>query len=133
MKAAHSIYVASWYQNAPAVRDLHDRLLALGVTPTSSWASTARGAENLTAMSRAELVQIAIQNDRDLGNADAVIAIAGEGVGGEMFAELRLALMLSKPVYYVGQRRILSAYRPGVVLCADVDEAMAFAIAGVIR
>jgi len=125
MKWIESVYVASWFENAPVVGEVHERLLSVGLRPTSSWITVANGAaEDFALFTPERLRELAEQNDRDVGAADALLVLAARGRGGEMFAEVRLALIWQKPVYWVG-RRILSAYRHGVVLCEDIDDALA--------
>src|SRR5205085_2010907 len=70
------------------------------------------------------------RNDADLRSSDIVLVVARDGVGGEMFAEASMAIAIGKTVLWCG-RRILSAFRPGVVLVDDVDSA--FAILGDMR
>ena len=113
------VYVASNYLNAGVVRDLHDRLLSYGIQPTSSWATAARGPES---PDPAVIARAIAQNDADIERSDAMIVIATER-SGETFAEARHAIFRGIPVYWVG-RRILSAYRSGVVLCEDADDAL---------
>lgn len=67
---------------------------------------------------------MAEKNDGDLLDSHVVLVIAREAVGGEMFSELRLALVHQVPVIYLGERRVLSAYRAGVTLVEDLDAAL---------
>lgn len=115
------IYVAAPYEDAAFVRQVHTRLRERKFTPTSSWAETAKGADVLTP----EIAQTAITvNDADLRSSDAVFVIARPGAGGEMFCEIAAALMHGIRVFWVG-RKVLSAYRDGVVWCGDyVPEAL---------
>lgn len=120
-----NVYVAAPYADAPVVRALHAALAAQRLKPTSTWADKAVGTD-LAARADVDLDEARAtlaQNDADLASADAVLVLARPGVGGEMFAEIRWAIGAGIPVIWVG-RRILSAFRPGVTLCNDLDEAL---------
>ncbi len=114
------VYVAAPYIDAPLVRDVHGRMLALGIAPSSSWATAARGDESFDEDVKRRAI---VQNDNDVASSDAMLVLARDGAGGEMFCEARYALVLGQPIYWVG-RRILSAWRDGVTRCADLDEAL---------
>lgn len=117
------VYVAAPFADAHVVRDVHERLLSLGMLPTSTWATTANGEEDFSAYTPERLRDFALANDADVRRSHALLVMARAGAGGEMFSEIRIALEWGKPVFWVG-RRTLSAYRNGVVLCDDVDEAL---------
>lgn len=118
------VYVCAPFEDAGHVREhVHERLRTFGLEPSSRWAETARGAEDFAAFTPYALRAIAEANDLDLGNSQAALVLAREGTGGEMFAEARLALVMGIPVVWVG-RRTLSAWRDGVVLVDDLDEAI---------
>src|SRR4051812_47303326 len=123
------IYVAAPYEDAMAVRDVHALLRRLGFDCTSSWAENARGPEDLTSLSFEAIRSLAEQNDADVMAADLVLVRARLGAGGEMFAEARWAIEKGKRVFWVGRKRILSAYRLGVVLFDDIDDALAALVA----
>jgi hypothetical protein len=112
------LYVATAFSNAAEARAVHALVEPLGITPASLWAADANGPEDLRDLPRAKVRAIAHHNDRDLLSAHLVLVLAKEGAGGEMFVEVRLALAHRIPVLWVGERRILSAYREGV-LCVD--------------
>lgn len=118
-----SVYVAAPYADAPHVRLIHERLIAQDIRPTSTWASTALGPEDFSKATAAGLLAVAATNDADLRGSDAVLVLARDGAGGEMFAEARVALEWGRPCVWVG-RRTLSAWRRGVVLAEDVDDAL---------
>lgn len=119
------VYVAAPFEDVHVVRDLHERMHALGLVPTARWVEGVNGVENQARFTAAELRAFAERNDHDLARSHALIVLARAGGGGEMFAEMTRALILGLRVYYVGRRRILSAWRKGVVLCEDVDDALA--------
>jgi len=124
VNAALRCYVAAPYLDGTLVREqVHPRLAALGIEPTSSWCADAIGAEDFAAYGAGQLRAIAATNDADLARADVVLVIAREGAGGEMFAEARLALVMRKPVVWTG-RLILSAWRRGVVRVDSVAAAL---------
>lgn len=123
------IYVAAPYADAPMVRAVHVRLVALGLAFTSTWAEAARGAEDFSALTPEGLRAAALENNRGIDDADAMLVLARDGAGGEMFAEARYALTLGIPVLWCG-RRILSSWRDGVVICDDVDAALATLVDG---
>ena len=116
-------YVAAPYIDAGRVLDVHERLVDLGIQPTSTWARTADGPEDLSRVTEDGLRLIARANDSDLRGSHVVLVLARDGAGGEMFAEARIALEWGRPVVWVG-RRILSAYRDGVVRVEDIDDAL---------
>lgn len=116
------VYVAAPFSDAGVVRVVHDRLGTLGIVPTSRWVDQASGAEDFARFEPSRLRAIAAQNDADLRGSDALLVLARAGAGGEMFAEARVGLDWGKAVVWVG-RRILSAWRSGVVLVEDVDDA----------
>ncbi len=118
------VYVAAPYADAEQVRILHERMRAFGLKPTSAWAEQADGAEDFSLFTPADLRRFALKNDADLSSSDCVLVLSRVGAGGEMFAEARLALVEGLPVYWVG-RRTLSAWREGVTLCEDTDDALA--------
>lgn len=117
-----TVYVAAPYGDAAHVRHVHERLLSFDLVPTSRWATAAKGLEDY-GLSAAALRAAAEQNDADLRSSDFVLALARDDAGGEMFAECRIALEWDKPIVWVG-RRILSAWRSGVVIAEDLDDAV---------
>jgi hypothetical protein len=116
------VYLAAPFVDAAAVRDLDGELDALGIDVTSTWAHAASGPEALGAMPVDEVRRIALANDRELLAAHLVVALARDGAGAEMFAEVRLALAHRIPVLWVGTRRPLSAYRDGVLRVGAIAE-----------
>lgn len=118
------VYVAAPYADAPAVREVHGRMLALGsLRPTSSWAMRATGPERLESMALLDIHSAIECNDRDLADSDAMLVLARSNAGGEMFAEVARALAQDIQIVWVG-RRILSTFRPGVLIVDDLDEAL---------
>jgi hypothetical protein len=118
-----NIYFAAPYDDAPLVQRLHTRAKTMGLKPMSHWAETAHGSEQLATMPIERVRSIAWDNDVDLKSSQVVIVLAREGAGGEMFAEARLALTHEIPVIWVGDRRPLTAYRPGVIRVGGIEEA----------
>jgi transcriptional regulator with XRE-family HTH domain len=127
LPAAAHVYVAAPYADAPAVRTLHAELRRAGLLPVSRWAVGADGPEALDALPVSAVRALARQNDRDLLSAHMVIALARDGAGGEMFAEVRLALDSGIPVLWVGTRRPLTAYREGVARVLATSDAVGLA------
>lgn len=117
-------YVASPYDDAPLVREVHARLRALGVRPTSTWAEHADGPERLDEMPIDQLRAIAIRNDVALAESDIVVVLPREGRGREMYGEARLAVAFGIPLVWVGPTRCLTSYRAGVERVATLDEAL---------
>lgn len=117
------IYIAAPYAKGPAARAVVPTLWERRFDVCSTWHYVAYGPESLDAAVAASAIE---QNDRDLEEADAVLSLAYRGEGGEMFCELTRALIAGKPVYWVSMdgRDVLSAWRPGVVRCATVEEAI---------
>ena len=120
------VYLAAPFADAPQVRELDTQLDAAGIVVTSTWAHAASGPEALGALPVDEVRRVALANDRDLLGAHLVVALAREGAGAEMFAEVRLALAHRIPVVWVGARRPLSAYREGVLRVGSLDDATLF-------
>lgn len=107
---AIKVYVAAPYGRREYVRIVHDWLMEAGLEPCSSWAYS----ELPEDFSDAAVIEAAIEeNDMALEEAEAVLVLAFDGEGGEMFAEVARAIDDDVPVFWVG-RRILSAYREGV-------------------
>lgn len=119
-----NVYVAAPYADAALACALHERLAWAGFTPTSAWAENANGPEALDTLSTDEVRRMARDNDDAVHRAHVVIVLARDGAGGEMFAEARLALEYETPVIWVGTRRPLSAYRPGVLRVDTVEQAL---------
>lgn len=117
-------YVAAPFADAAFVRVVHEHLVNIGVTPTSTWAMHAYGPEDFSRFAPEELARIAEKNDADVRGSDVVLVLARDGAGGEMFAEARFAITLGRPVVWSG-RRTLSAWRRGVVRVDDLDDAIA--------
>lgn len=113
-------YVASRFAERFAVRAIHLRLRARGITPTSRWADTP---DHLADTSNPEEARAAaLMNDEDIDASDAMLVVATPELG-EHACEARYSLALSIPVVWLG-RRILSSYRPGVVRVDSLDEAI---------
>ena len=124
-----NVYVAAPYEDGAFVfQGVHERLRALGMTPTSTWAEHAIGREDFSRYTPARLREFAVRNDADLRAADVALVLARAGAGGEMFAEARVAIDWGKPVVWCG-RLILSAWRSGVVRAEDLDAALSILVA----
>lgn len=118
------VYVAAPFADGAFVREhVHERLASVGATPTSTWVHASAGPEDFSRYTIEALREAAARNDADIRRSDVVLALARDGAGGEMFAEVRYALEIGRPVLWVG-RRILSAWRVGVVRCDDLDDAL---------
>ena len=120
-----AVYVAAPFARFMDSFAVTNDLRAAGHTSTSWWihaAYTTRGVEALT--DRSAAVALAT-NDADVDRSDAMIVLAYPGEGGEMFCEMSRALARGIPVFYVGGRLVLSAFRPGVTRCASVADAIA--------
>jgi hypothetical protein len=117
-------YFAAPYIDATKVRRLHVRAHMLGITPVSSWAESAKGAEALDEIPLAEARRIVEMNDRDLASAHVVVALPRDTAGGETHCVVARALEWRIPVIWVGSPCTLSAYREGVLRVDNVIEAM---------
>lgn len=121
------VYIAApWLRWREAER-FRNALAAHHLECTSSWIDDARtcdGPESLASLEPDVVQAVAARNDADVDDAHIVVALTWPGEGGEMFAEVARALLHGRPVVWVGERRTLSAYRPGVVLAADMFEAI---------
>lgn len=118
-----SCYVAAPFAHAAEVRSIHGYLIGVGITPTSSWATTARGAEDFSKFSPEQLRRFAEQNDADLRGSDVVLIHDPFGEGRETYAEAARAILWGKPVVW-RSKVCLSQWRPGVVRVHDLDEAI---------
>lgn len=121
-------YVAAPFADAGLVRDVHARLVEHDVRPTATWAEDVVGPENLGQYTTERLRAFAAVNDSDLRASNAMLVLAREGAGGEMFAEIARALLWGIPVVWSG-RRTLSAYRRGVVLASDLEDGIRLIVA----
>lgn len=118
-------YVAAPFGDAPFVREVHARLRALGIEPTSAWAEHADGPELLEEMPLDDVRALAARNDHALSVSDVVLVLPREGAGREMFAESRLAVAFGIPVLWVGFPRCLTSYREGVDRFPSLEAALA--------
>lgn len=121
------VYVAAPYQDAERVRHLHVDLGHLNMVPTSRWAEGALGPEDFTQFTPAQLRGTAEANDTDIARSHAMIVLAREGAGGEMFADARLAACFDIPTFWCG-RLTLSAWRSNVVRSGTPGKAMALLV-----
>lgn len=122
------VYVAAPYDDAGGVRVIHGLLRAQGFVPSSRWATKATVPEDFSRMTANEIRAVAEDNDRDVGFSDAMLVVAREGAGGEMFAEARFASFLDIPIVWTG-RLTLSAWRHGVLRCESVEHCVAELVA----
>lgn len=119
-----TVYVCAPYADAAFIREaVHPRLTSIGFVPTSRWVDSAAGPEDFARYLPAQLRAAAEANDRAIRGSDIVLVVSRDGAGGETYAEARFALTLGKPVVWCG-RRILSAWRAGVVRVDDLDAAI---------
>lgn len=117
-------YVAGPYSSAAFIREhVHARLRQHRVLPTSRWAEDAHGSEDFSKYSPERLKEFGRANDADLRGSDVLFLVDLAGVGRETYAEARFALLLGKPVVWLG-RYSLSAWRDGVVRAEDLDHAL---------
>ena len=116
------VYIAAPWGRAREAVAAGEALRAVGLVTTSRWIAFALASKGVDAPD-AEAARVGIDmNDQDLSTSDAVLALSFAGEGGEMFAEVRFALVLNLPVVWVRGRQTLSAWRPGVVLVDDLAE-----------
>jgi transcriptional regulator with XRE-family HTH domain len=121
---AFGVYVAAPYADALHVRRVHDLLRRVAIEPTSQWAEDATGPEALDELPLSDVREMAERNDEYLLASHALLVVPRDNAGAEMFAEARIALEYEIPVVWVGARRPLSAYRPGVVRVGAISEAV---------
>ena len=113
------VFVSTNFESRALVRALHTQLIALGMTPTATWADIP-GVDGEPRRSLAEERAQAAINDHDLGSSHVLLVI-GTPRGGEHLCEARLANTLGIPVVWSG-RTCLSAYRHGVRIVQSSDE-----------
>jgi len=117
------IYVAAPFERAAYVKQIHDMLTKLDFGFTSTWVEASTGGAE--PFKGEEAMRLAAEsNDTCVLDADALLVLAYPGQGAEMFCEMSLALQHKKPVFYVGQRIVLSAYRSGVMRFPSLLEAV---------
>jgi hypothetical protein len=121
-----NVYIAAPFHRAAEVRDFHKLVRELGMNVVSTWANDAKGKDDLAEKPLDVARAVGRRNDRDLLSAHLVIAIAHEEEGGEMFAEVRLALVHRIPVLWLGSRRTLSSFREGVLCVETLKEALVY-------
>lgn len=117
------VYVASPWTNAAFVRVVHEHLERLDITPMSSWARHAYGAEDFARHAVAALRQALAINSADLRGSDAVLVYDPAGEGRETYAEAARAIEWGKPVVWCGPRG-LSRFASGVVRVEEIDDAI---------
>jgi putative intracellular protease/amidase len=100
------VYIIASYQSAGDVRAIHDALRTAGHEPTSSWAETAAGPEDLASLTAQECGAIWDRNDADLLDADVVMVLADTPCR-EGFLEAQRAMDLRKRIVWIG-RPVLS-------------------------
>lgn len=111
------VYLAAPFAMHESMEKIAQAWVPRGVSVCSTWHIGVTGPERLPEHTNPD-VRFAIgANDRDLAAADALVAFPVPGEGGEMFCEITRALIDRKPVIWAGERRILSTFRPGVLLC----------------
>ena len=121
-----NVYIASAWKDHPTVRAMHIAIRALGHTPTSTWAETARGElDDLDMMTDDDVEAQWHVNHEAAADADIVIVRADSG-GRETFAEAHTALMAGCKVVWVG-RETLSARRFGQQVKRVTSDAEAIA------
>src|SRR5690606_29567324 len=64
--SALKCYVAAPFEDGVIVRMVHERLVTLGITPTSSWAEQVYSAEDFSRYLPSNLREFALRNDEDL-------------------------------------------------------------------
>lgn len=114
------VYVAAPHAKREQVRAVHEELRGAHLAPSARWAD---GSEDESRLSKHEARALAQQNDEDVGSSHCLLVLGFPGEGGEMFAEVARALDAETPVVWVG-RTTLSTHRRGVVLAADIGEAI---------
>lgn len=120
------IYVASKFENKPAVRTAMVLLQSAGHSITHDWTvheDGERGGEELLAFFR-----LCAQQDFDgVVNADAILVLNHE-LGKGMFTEMGIAQALGKPVVVVDISRSnnIFFYLPGVKVCESVIDAISY-------
>lgn len=118
------VYVAAPYPRAAEVRAMHNALNEIGCVGVSHWATCARETFD-EALANPRIAQSALElNDRCLEQAVVIVALAFDGEGGEMFAEVGRALAipeLAPPVLWIGQRLVLSCFRTGVYVVSQLE------------
>ena len=123
------LYVIAAYSHAPQVRAIHERLRALGIEPTSSWAEEANGPEALDGLSDDECYRIWDRNRRNLDSASVALVLA-DSPTREGHAEAAHAMRTGCRVVWVGRPTLGSRADSvfgsnGPWFVATVDDALA--------
>lgn len=116
-------YVAAPYASAAFVRVIHDRLVGVGVTPTSSWAIQARGREDFSQCAPEALRAARESNLFDIRRAGSLFLYDPTGEGHATYGEGELALEWGKTVVWFSPKGITQWAR-GVVRAKDLDDAI---------
>lgn len=118
------VYVIAAYAEAPTVRAIHDRLRMIGCEPTSSWAESAHGAEDLASLSDAECARIWDRNDVDMQDATVVLLLA-DTPAREGWMEAQRALDYGKRLLCVGRPTLTLRAFDRVEVVDSIDAALA--------
>lgn len=124
------VYIAAPFERIQYANMVAEKLRRSGIEVCSRWLTETPG-KRLEDLSQKEIDALIEQNDVDVLLSDHLLAIAVPGLGGEMFAEVSLALTYNfykDRVVWCGERVTLSAYRPGVVRFGSVPEGVEYLI-----
>jgi hypothetical protein len=121
-------YVAAPFHQASFVRIIHEHLIRIGITPTSSWAATARGREDFSRYMPEALRRAWETNMAAVRGSDVVLVYDPGGEGRETYSEAALAREWGKPVAWCSPRG-LTRFAPRVHAVDDLDDAIALLVA----
>jgi hypothetical protein len=116
-------YVASPYAQASFVRIIHDRLVGVGITPTSTWALEASGREDFSRYTPEALRAAWSKNLDDILRSDALLLYDPTGEGRATYGEGELAIEWCKHVVWLSPRGI-AQYAPDVIRPEGLDDAI---------
>lgn len=118
------VYVAAPFDDGPRLATtVIPEMIYAGLIPLASWIDDAVSGKTDQALTVAAAQAALHVNDFELLSSDAILVIARDGVGGEMFCEVGRAIVQRLPIFWVG-RRVLSSWRPGVTVCDSVADAI---------
>ena len=93
------VYVASPFRRWPEALIVAEKLVLAGHSITHKWWEKEK--DNGVNLNSAECIEVALNDEQGVRDADAVVALAFPNEGCGMFVEIGMAIAQDKPVYLV--------------------------------
>ncbi len=118
------VYVASKYENAPAVSEAIARIIAIGHKITRDWTRHEQWDWDRPGVTERLARKYSYQDVEGVRQADVFIMLTYNGLSMQgAYVELGVALGLGKLVYIVGERpRSIFSYYPGVRVVESLEQ-----------